>query len=72
MATAAQLTTRIASLEERIATIAGVDSTSIGDQSTSFDLEGAQRQLALWRAELAQLQSTTGSRTRYAAFDKGV
>lgn len=72
VATTADLTTRIAALEERIAAFAGVSSTSHGDQSTSFDHAAAVTELARLRAELAIAQSTTGSRTRYAAFDKGV
>lgn len=72
MATASDLEARITALEERIATFAGVSSTAIGDQRTDFDLQGAQRELARLRTELAQTQSTTGSRTRYGAFDKGL
>jgi hypothetical protein len=52
--------------------MAGVSQDTVGDRSTSFDLEGAQRELARLRTELAQAQSSTGSRTRFAAFDKGL
>lgn len=72
MATAAEIATRIAELEDRMGAFAGVKATTIGDQSTTFDLEGAQKELARLRNELALLQSTTGSRTRYAVVNKGV
>jgi hypothetical protein len=72
MATAAELTTRITALETRIATIAGVSGTSIGDQRTDFDLAGAQKELARLRTELALAMASSGTRTRYAAIDKGV
>jgi len=72
MATSADLATRITALEARIATFAGVSATSIGDQSTNFDLEGAQKELARLRGELALATATSGTRTRYGAFSKGL
>jgi len=70
-ATAAQITTRITELEERIAAFSGVKSTSFGDQSTTFDMEGALRDLARLRTELATATATDG-RYRLAATSKGV
>jgi hypothetical protein len=72
MATSAQLTDRIEALETRIATFAGVKASAFGDQSTTFDLEGAQAELARLRNELALTTATSGTRTRYAAFSKGL
>lgn len=72
MATSADLVIRIAALESRIATFAGVSSTSIGDQTTAFDLDGAQRELARLRGELALATASSGTRTRFGAFDKGL
>jgi uncharacterized coiled-coil protein SlyX len=72
MATSAQLSERIEALETRIAIFAGVSATSLGDQSTSFDLDGAQKELARLRNELALVTASSGTRTRYAAYDKGL
>jgi hypothetical protein len=71
MATSAQLAARIEELEDRIATFAGVKSTAIGDQSTSFDLEGATSELARLRTQYANATSTAG-RYRVATVNKGV
>jgi hypothetical protein len=72
VATTADLTTRISELESRIAAFAGVSSTSFGDQRTDFDLPGAQAELARLRNELALATASSGTRTRYGAFDKGL
>jgi len=71
MATTAELTTRITEIEERLAAFAGVRSTTFGDQTTAFDLDGAQRELARLRQELATATATAG-RYRVAAVNKGV
>lgn len=63
--------TDIDTLEAKIKKFAGVKSTTFSDQSTVFDLEGAQALLAEMRrsVEATNGRSTT---TRYAAFSKGL
>jgi hypothetical protein len=70
MPTAAEIQTRIDNLEAQIAAFAGIKATSFGDQTTTFDLDGAHKELARLRAQLAQAESTPT--TRFAAFSKGL
>lgn len=60
----------IDALRLKIQTFAGIDSTSFGDQSTRFDLEGALKLLAIMEREVAG--GTGASRTRFAATSKGI
>lgn len=71
MATEAQILIDIAALETQIATIAGVASTSFGDQSISFDMAGARARLADLQRALAVAQGTPKN-VRYASTSKGV
>lgn len=68
--TAAEIAAAIAALETRIASFAGIRGTSFGDQSTSFDYEGAVKELSRLRQALATAAGTPT--TRYAATSKGV
>jgi hypothetical protein len=70
--TPAEITARIAVLEERLAASAGIRATTIGDQSTTFDYDGAVKELARLRQELALSTAGSGTTTRLAAFSKGV
>jgi hypothetical protein len=54
-------------LRERRRQMAGIRSTTFSDQSTTFDLESLDREIA--RAE-REVRGTSG--TRYAATSKGV
>lgn len=71
MPTAAEISARILEIEERLAVFAGVKQTTFGDQSTSFDAEGAHKELARLRLELGAVSETRRT-FRVAAFDKGV
>ena len=57
-------------LRAKIKSFAGVRGTSFGDQSTTFDLEGALKLLALMEQEVAAAAGR--STTRYVATSKGV
>ncbi len=61
----------IDALRAKIARFAGVKATSFGDQSTTFDLEGARALLQQMEAEVSQVAGTR-TKTRYAAFSKGL
>jgi len=71
MASAADLTTRITELEERLAQFAGVSQTSFDGQDTSFDHAAAQTELTRLRRELADANATRRS-YRFPIYDKGV
>lgn len=62
----------IDALEARIKTFGGVQQSSFGDQSTTFDLAGAQTLLATMKRELAAASSTGHPRIRFAATRKDV
>jgi len=70
MATVAELEAELAVLEERRRTTAGIESTAFGDQSTRFDQEGLNKRIAAIQQQIASLNG--GTRTRVAAFSKGV
>jgi hypothetical protein len=69
---ASELAVLIAAAESRQSSIAGVSATSIGDQRTDFDGDGLAKYIASLRAELAIVTASSGTRTRYAGFDKGL
>lgn len=73
MADAASLSSQIAVLESRLTAFAGIRSTTMGDQSTTFDYDWGIKELARLRNELATVTATTTgtSRTRYAVTSKG-
>lgn len=68
--TAAEITTRIAALEARIAVFAGVSEHRFSDQSTRYDLDAAHKELARLKELLSLTENSTG-RTRYAVVSKG-
>ena len=68
--TAAEIQALITALETRIATFAGVRSNAFADQSTSYSLDDAHKELARLRGLRAT--ANTGSSTRYASTSKGV
>ncbi len=68
--TESQILTLITSLEARIATFAGVRSNTFSDQSVTFSLDDAHKELARLRGLLTA--ASGGSTTRYAATSKGV
>lgn len=70
MPTAAEIQARIDALEAQVAAFAGIKATSFGDQTTTFDLEGAHKELARLRQQLAQAEGS--NTTRYGAFSKGL
>ena len=69
-ATAAEIQARIDALETRIAGFAGIKGTTFADQSTSFDYDGAVKELSRLRQALVAAGSS--STTRYAATSKGL
>lgn len=69
MASAADIQAQIDALEARIASFAGVRGVAFSDQSTSFSIDDAHKELARLQAALASANST--SRTRYATTSKG-
>jgi hypothetical protein len=70
MATASEIQALITALEARIAAFAGVRGQQFSDQSTTFSLDDAHKELSRLRSLLQTL--TIGSTTRYAATSKGV
>lgn len=69
MATASEIQAQITTLEAKIAKFAGVRSTAFSDQSTTFSLEDAYKELSRLQNQLAAVRGT--SRTRYVATSKG-
>lgn len=69
MATPAEIQAQIDALEERITAFAGIRGTAFSDQSTTFSIDDAHKELARLRAKLANAQSQ--STTRYATTSKG-
>lgn len=68
--TAAEIQALITALEAKIATFAGVRQVTFSDQSTSFSLDDAHKELARLQALLAL--ANRNSTTRYASTSKGV
>lgn len=60
--------TDIDELRAKMKASAGLRGTAIGDQSTQFDYDAAERLLARMEREV----NGTTTRTRYAAVSKGV
>ena len=71
MPTESEIQALITALELRIASFAGVRSNTFSDQSMTFSLEDAHRELARLRG-LLLVSTNGGSTTRYAATSKGV
>jgi len=68
--TQSEILASIAAVEARIASFAGVRSNTFSDQSVTFSLDDAHKELARLRGLLTA--ASGGSTTRYAATSKGV
>lgn len=68
--TTAELEAELVILRARRAAVAGVKSTTFADQSTTFDHASLDQRIAAIEQQLVTIAGQT--RTRYAAFTKGV